>query len=80
MQKICKEYPDAARMVADVLLVQEREVRYLSAEESSDEEAEVKMEGEDKRERESTEGSTTEKSTKGKDWGFFFRREQEVNE
>lgn len=72
LQKICKEYPDAARMVADVLLVQEREVRYLSAEESSDEEAEVKMEGEDKREKESKEDSTTEKSTEGKDWGFFF--------
>lgn len=49
LQKICKQYPEAARMVAEVLLVEEREVRYLSAEESTEEEAEVEMEGEDKR-------------------------------
>lgn len=74
LQKICKEYPEAARMVADVLLVQEREVRYLSAEESTDEEEEVKMEGEVKKEKEAKEDSTTEKSTEGKDWGFFSRQ------
>lgn len=28
MQKICREYPEVARMVADVLLIQEGEVRY----------------------------------------------------
>lgn len=72
LQKICKDDPEAARMVAEVLLVQEREVRYLSAEESTDEEAEVETEGEDKREKEAKEHSTTEKSKKGKDWCFFF--------
>lgn len=79
LQKICKEYAEPARMVADVLLVQEREVRYLSAEESTDEEAEIKTEGEDKREKEAKEDSTTEKGTKGKDWASFSRQEQEVN-
>lgn len=72
LHKICKEYPEAARMVADVLLVQEREVRYLSAEESTDEETEVKMEGEDKEEEEVKEDSPTEKSTKGMNFVFFF--------
>lgn len=72
LQKICKEYPEAARMVADVLLVQEREVKYLSAEESTDEEAEVNIEGGGKRAKEAKEDSTTEKGTKVKDWSFFF--------
>lgn len=59
-------------MVADVLLVEEREVRSLSTEESTDEEAEVKRERDDKWEKEAEEDSTTEKSTKGKDRGVFF--------
>lgn len=72
LQKICKQYPEAARMVADVLLVQEGEVRYLSAEESTDEEVEVNIEGEGTKAKEAKEDSTAEKGTKVKDWGFFF--------
>lgn len=76
MQKICREYPEVARMVADVLLIQEGEERYFSTEESSDEEADVKIEGEDTKETEAQEYSATRKSTKGKSWRLFLANER----
>ncbi|MCJ1349446.1 hypothetical protein MMC31_007686 [Peltigera leucophlebia] len=66
LQKICNSHPEAAQMAADVLLVQERDVRYLSAEESTEEEEE-KIEGGDKKEKQGNEDPSTEKSTDGKD-------------
>lgn len=72
LQKICKAHSEAAQMAADVLLVQQRDVRYLSAEESTDEEEEEKLEGEDKKEEQGNEDPSTEKSTNGKSRSFFF--------
>lgn len=68
LQKICKAHSDAAQMAADVLLVQQRDVSYLSAEESTDEEEEEeeKIDGEDKKEKQGNEDPSTEKSTNGK--------------
>lgn len=72
LQKICKAHSEAAQMAADVLLVQQRDVRYLSAEESTDEEEEEKLEGEDKKEEQGNEDPSTEKSTNGKSRSCFF--------
>lgn len=67
LQKICKAHPEAAQMAADVLLVQETEVRHLPAEESTDEEEEEKIEGEDKKGEQGNEQPSTEIGTNGKD-------------
>lgn len=72
LQKICKAHSEAAQMAADVLLVQQKDVRYLSAEESTDEEEEEKLKGEDKKEEQGNEDPSTEESTNGKSWSFFF--------
>lgn len=68
LQKICNAHPEAAQMAADVLLVQERDVRYLSVEDSTDEEEEEKIEErEDRKGMQVNEDASTEKNTDGKE-------------